>query len=126
MYSSVHRAKIQGESEFGGVPKFQFCRKMSSSTAPELRLVRRPGEPDTSADLPEPATLQPTKKKRRSTDAVALGATKEQAKYERASVGDGSGFNRLLAGSKARVGPQQAYPSTKKRARTASEASLAE
>ena len=88
--------------------------------------VRRPGEPQTSADLSEPATLQPAKKKRRSADAVALGVSKEQAKYERASVGDGSGFSRLLTGTKARVGPQLACPSTKKRSRTDITAAWAE
>ena len=32
-----------------GYQNFRFCRKMSSSTAPELCSVRRPGEPQTSA-----------------------------------------------------------------------------
>ena len=99
---------------------------MSSSTAPELCSVRRPGEPQTSTDLSEPASRQPAKKKRRSADAVALGVTKNQAKYERASLGDGSGSSRLLTGSKARVDPQQAYPSLKKRAKTGAEAKWAE
>ena len=99
---------------------------MSSSTAPELCSVRRPEEPQTSADLSEPASQQPEKKKRRSADAVALGVTQEQAKYERASLGDGSGSSRLLTGSKARVDPQQAYPSMKKRAKTGAQEKWAE
>ena len=99
---------------------------MSSSTAPELCSVRRPEEPQTSADLSEPASRQPAKKKRRSADAVALGVAQEQAKYERASLGDGSGSSRLLTGSKARVDPQQAYPSMKKRAKIGAEAKWAE
>ena len=99
---------------------------MSSSTAPELCSVRRPEEPQTSADLSEPASRQPEKKKRRSADAVALGVTRKQAKYERASLGDGSGLSHLLTGSKARVDPQHAYPSAKKRAKTAAKSSWAE
>lgn len=109
-----------------GYQSFRFCRKMSSSTAPELCSVRRPEEPQTSADLSEPASRQPEKKKRRSADAVALGVTRKQAKYERASLGDGSGLSHLLTGSKARVDPQHAYPSAKKRAKTAAKSSWAE
>ena len=64
---------------------------MPSGTAPELCPVRRPGEPQTSEGLSEPATLQKAKKKCRSVDAVALRVSKEQAKFAGASVGDGSG-----------------------------------
>jgi len=64
---------------------------MSSSTAPELCPVRRPGEPQTSADLSESSTRQPAKKKRRSADTVALGSTFDQAKREPGTLGGGTG-----------------------------------
>ena len=59
-----------------------MSKKMSSSTAPELCPVRRPGELQTPADLSESTTQQPAKKKRRSADAVALGSALGQAKRE--------------------------------------------
>jgi hypothetical protein len=114
------RPDLQGRSEFRGVPKTQ---EMSNIAATELRSVRRPGESQTSADLSDPATRQVAKKKRRSADAVALGFTHDQAKYKRESLGGGSGRHSLLSGLKARSDPQQVYPSTKKRAKTAAGAS---
>jgi hypothetical protein len=78
------------------------------------------------ADLSEPATRQPAKKRRRSADEVALGVTHKQAKYERESLGGGSGSSHMLTGHKARGDPQQAYPATKKRAKTAVEVAWAE
>ena len=97
--------------------------KTSSSTALELCSVRRPGEPHASAYLSESTTRQPAKKKRRSAGAVALGSASGQAKREPSSLGGGTGKFLLLTGLKARDDPQQAYQSTKKRAKTASEAS---
>jgi len=99
---------------------------MSNSAASELCSVRRPGEPQASADLSEPATRQPAKKKRRSADVVALGVTHDQALYERESLGGGSGSSYVLTGSKARGDPQQVYSATKKRAKTAVAAAWAE
>ena len=95
---------------------------MSSSTAPELCSIRRPGEPATSADLSEYATRQPAKKKRRSADSATLGSAFDQAEREPSTLGGGTGTSSLLADLKARDDPQQAYQSTKKRARTASQA----
>jgi len=99
---------------------------MSHRTAPEPPAVRQPGESQTSADLTDLTTRQVMKKKRRSADAAALGVTFNQAQFEHYTLGGGSGSSRLLTGPKARVGPQQAYPSAKKRAKTSSEASWAE
>ena len=96
---------------------------MSSSTAPELCSVRRPGEPQTFADPSESATRQPAKKKRRSADAAALGSSFGQAKREPITLGGGTGTSSPLTGLKARDDPQQAYHATKKLARTTSEAS---
>ena len=59
----------------------------------------------------------------RSADAVALGSTFDQAKREPSTLGGGTGTSSLLTRPKARGDPQQACQSTKKRARTASEAS---
>jgi len=86
-------------------------------------IAATPGESQTSADLSDPATRQVIMKKRRSADAVALGFTYDQAKYKRVSLGGGSGRHCFLSGLKARSDPQQVYPSTKKRAKTAAGAS---
>ena len=55
------------------------------------------------------------KKRRLSGDLIALGVTKNQARYEQATLGGGSGMSCLLPGGKARIEPQKAYPSIKNR-----------
>ena len=91
---------------------------MSAKNAAASVTVRGPGE--------SPSPPQVAKKKRRSADAVALGVTHRQGLYECETLGDGSGTSRLLTGAKARVDPQQGYPSAKKKAKVSSTAAWAE
>jgi hypothetical protein len=60
---------VQVDRNFGGYQNLRFFRKMSISAAAELCSGRRTGEPQTSADLSEPATRQ------RGGEATGAGFT---------------------------------------------------
>ena len=72
--------------------------------------------PTSDPIMETPTPLEVVAKKRRlSGDLIALGVTKNQARYEQATLGGGSGMSCLLTGGKASIEPQQAYPSIKNR-----------
>ena len=75
--------------------------------------------PTSDLIMETPTPIEVVAKKRRlSGDLIALGVTKNQARYEQATLGGGSGMSCLLTGGKASIEPQQAYPSIKNRNKT--------